>query len=296
MRNKASIYLVSTADRRAGVKRCLNNIAPFDYTGKTIFVKPNFNTADVTPGSTHNDALEELLIGLKAAKPLSVTVGDRSGPADTADVMRKKGIPELCAKLGVSLVNFEQLKPEEWVTFNREDLHWPGGFELPKIVAEADVIVATCCLKTHAFGGVYSASLKLGVGFTPKDFQKLHVDNIRKMIAEINLAYVPDFILLDGVDVFTDGGPMEGKRAKADVMLLGRDRIAIDAVGLAILKHVGSNKEIMETPIFKQEQISRAVELGLGVTGPDEIEIVTDDPESETYAEKIRAILRVEKK
>lgn len=296
MSNKATIYLVSTDDRKEGVRRCLSNIAPLDYTGKTLFVKPNFNTADITPGSSHNDTIEALLIGLKAARPLSITLGDRSGPADTGDVMRQKEMPELCAKYGVKLVNFEELKPDEWVNFNREDLHWPYGFEMPKLVLESDVIIATCCLKTHAFGGVFSSSLKLGIGFTQKDFKTLHTCDIRQMIAEVNLAYKPDFILMDGIDVFTDGGPMEGTRAKADVMLLGRDRIAIDAVGLAILKHVGSNKEIMDTPIFKQEQITRAIELGLGVTGPDEIEIVTADPESEAYAVKIRAILRAENK
>jgi uncharacterized protein (DUF362 family) len=87
---------------------------------------------------------------------------------------------------------------------------------------------------------------------------------------------------------------MEGKRAKGDVMLAGRDRIAIDAVGLAVLKHIGSNRDIMDTPIFKQEQIVRAVELGLGVSGSDQLDIVTDDPESEAYAEKLRAILNAE--
>jgi uncharacterized protein (DUF362 family) len=292
--NKAAIYLVATADRKEGVRRCLKYIGPLDYSDKKVYLKPNFNTADVTPGSTHNDTLEELIIGLKAAKPASVTLGERSGPADAADVFRQKKIPELCEKYGVSLVNFEELKPDDWVTYDRKGLHWPGGFQIPKLVTEMDVVVATCCLKTHGFGGVYSGALKLAVGLTPKDFMKLHGENIRQMIAELNLAYTPDFILNDAIDVFTDGGPMEGKRAKAGVMLIGRDRIAIDAVGLAVLKHIGSNQAIMDTPIFKQEQIARAVELQLGVTGPDQIDIVADDPESEAYAAKLREILSAE--
>jgi uncharacterized protein (DUF362 family) len=110
----------------------------------------------------------------------------------------------------------------------------------------------------------------------------------------VNLAYTPDFILMDGVDVFTDGGPMTGKRASANVMLVGRDRIALDAVGLAVLKSLGSNAAIMGTPIFRQEQIARAVELGLGVDGPDKIEIVTDDPDSRALAGKLLGILRAE--
>lgn len=295
MNNKEKIYLIATDDRKNGVRRCLNHIGPLDYSGKKLYLKPNFNTADITPGSTHNDTLEALIIGLKAANPASMTLGERSGPANAADVFRQKKIPEMCSLHGVDLVNFEELKPEDWVTIDREGLHWPGGFQVPKLVTEMDVVVATCCLKTHGFGGGYSAALKLAVGLTPKDFQKLHGVHIRKMIAEVNLAYTPDFILNDAIDVFTDGGPMEGRRAKANVMLIGRDRIAIDAVGLAVLKHVGSNACIMDTPIFEQEQISRAIELHLGISGPDQIEIVTDDPESEAVAVKLRAILSAEK-
>jgi hypothetical protein len=39
------------------------------------------------------------------------------------------------------------------------------------------------------------------------------------------------------------------------------------------------------------EQIARAVELGLGVTHPDQIELVTSDSDSADFAKRIRAIL-----
>ena len=292
MTDKAKVYLVATTDRSEGVKRCMNFIGPLSYEGKRLLVKPNFNTADICPGSTHNDTLEQLLVGLQSFSPASLAIGERSGPAVATDVFREKKIPELCEKLGVELINFEELSSDEWYTFQQEGLHWPGGLQIPKVVADADAIIATCNLKTHGFGGVFSMSLKLGVGLVPKDFKKLHHSpDMRKMIAEINLAYKPDFVLMDGIDVFTDGGPMEGTRKKGNVMLISKDRIAIDAVGLTILKHLGSNQNIMETPIFLQEQVARAVELGLGVTNPDEIEIVTDDAESASYASHLREIL-----
>ncbi len=43
--------------------------------------------------------------------------------------------------------------------------------------------------------------------------------------------------------------------------------------------------------MFEQEQIRRAVELGLGVKSPDEIELITTDHESEALAGKVRDIL-----
>jgi hypothetical protein len=59
----------------------------------------------------------------------------------------------------------------------------------------------------------------------------------------------------------------------------GADRAQAPAVGLAILKDLGSNDAIMGTPLFAQEQMARAVEVGLGAAGPDEIEMASDDAE-----------------
>jgi uncharacterized protein (DUF362 family) len=111
------------------------------------------------------------------------------------------------------------------------------------------------------------------------------------MIAEINTGYKPAIIVMDGVEAFVDGGPSQGKKVAANVFVGGTDRVAVDAVGLAILKELGSNAAIMEKKIFEQEQIQRAVELGLGVASPDRIELVTGDPASRAYAAKIQARL-----
>jgi uncharacterized protein (DUF362 family) len=140
-------------------------------------------------------------------------------------------------------------------------------------------------------------SLKLSVGFTHKnDMPELHGEvsgNMRKMIAEINQIYSPSLIIMDGMEVFVDGGPMTGNKKKAGVIIAGTDRVAIDAVGLAVLKSLGANRQIMDTKIFSQEQIARAVELGLGIAGPDQIEIVTDN-QGKQYAEQLMEILRKE--
>jgi hypothetical protein len=39
----------------------------------------------------------------------------------------------------------------------------------------------------------------------------------RKLIAEINAPFKPDFVVLDGIDAFVDGGPATGKRAQGNV-------------------------------------------------------------------------------
>ncbi len=47
----------------------------------------------------------------------------------------------------------------------------------------------------------------------------------------------------------------------------------------------------MGTKIFQQEQIQRAVEVGLGISSPNQIELVAPDDASREYNKTLSAIL-----
>jgi uncharacterized protein (DUF362 family) len=294
---KTKVALIKGSDRTAGVQRAVRALGINPVAGKKVLLKPNFNTADPFPASTHNDTLTALIVELQSMGAGRITIGERCGPPDTADVLRDKDIYNLGRILDVDLINFEELPADQWIRVRPEKSHWQDGFLVAKPVLDAECVVSTCCLKTHRYGGVFTMSLKLSVGITHKDdMSELHGEvsgNMRKMIAEINQAYSPALIVMDGMEVFVDGGPMTGNRKRADVIIAGTDRVAIDAVGLAVLKSLGANPQIMNTKIFKQEQIARAVELGLGVAGSDQIEIVADE-RGKLYAEELMQILQKE--
>jgi len=286
--------LIKTSDRAVGVRKSIDLLGINPVKGRQVLLKPNFNTADAYPGSTHNDTLINLIKHLKEMGATSITLGERCGPGSTARVLKEKGIPEICREHGVKLINFEDLPEDQWVHVKPENSHWNDGFYIARPVLDAECVVSTCCLKTHGYGGVFTMSLKLSIGVVHKrNMSELHGSfrSMRKMIAEVNQAYKPSLIVIDAIEAFVDGGPMQGERKRTDVIVAGTDRIAIDAVGLAILKDLGSNDAIMGKKIFEQEQISRAVELGLGISRPEDIEIVTGDDASRTYAEKLKEIL-----
>lgn len=291
---RAVVSLVKTDSRKDGVRKTIELLKIPGFLGRKILLKPNFNSSATAPGSTHNDTLEQLVMELRILGAGQITVGERSGPAGTDRVMKEKGIERLTDRLGVSVINFEELPADGWVQINRPDFHWKHGFRVALPVLEAEEVVSTCCLKTHGFGGIFTMSLKLSVGIASKsDMRELHTSplSMRKMIAEINTCYSPSLILLDGIEAFVDGGPDRGELKQGNCFLAGSNRVAIDAVGLAILKEMGSNRKIMETPVFEQHQIKRAVELGLGVDRPENIEIVTGDRTSEIYAGMLKDIL-----
>ena len=296
----AQVAFVKTKDRAAGVDKALALLELSSMEGKDLFLKPNFNSADAPPGSTHDDTLSAVVRALQAMGAGRITVGDRSGMGDTRSVMQQKGIFRMADELGFETMVFDDLDADGWETMQIEGSHWQKGFAVARPVLEADGVVQTCCLKTHRFGGHFTLSLKNSVGLVAKSVPgdsynymgELHSSpHQRLMIAEVNAAYQPDLILLDGVEAFVDGGPDRGTRVDSQIILASTDRVAIDAVGVAILRYFGTTPDVSRGSIFGQEQIARAVELGLGVESPEQIELVTDDPDSETYAAEIHEIL-----
>lgn len=290
---RSRVALVRTADRKAGVTAALRLLDLRAVKGRKVVIKPNFNSADDAPGSTHNDTLAQLVTELHDLGARGVTLGESSGPPQTRGVMEKKGTFDLAREVRFDIVDYEQLTDRDWVTFPAAGTHWPEGFSLPRLVVDAEYNVSTCCLKTHGFGGVFTMSLKLSVGLTPKTIRRtMHQSpDMRRMIAELNTGYRPELIVLDGVSAFTDGGPSRGELKAGHVMIAGHDRVAVDAVGVAMLKSLGANQGIMTRKIFEQEQIAQAVALKLGVLSPDAIDIVTGDAESRKVADGLTAIL-----
>jgi len=295
--DKSKVALVSTQDRKNGVATSIQALGMNPVKNKDVLIKPNFNTADQTPGSTHNDTLVALVEEIWKMGAKTVSLGERSYPL-TREVMEQKGVIPLMEKLDVNIVDFDELAEKDWVKVDAGDSHWQDGFRVARPILESECMVSTCCLKTHQFGGVFTLSLKNHVGVVPTTrhgydyMRELHSSpHQRKLIAEINAPFKPDLIVLDGLDAFVDGGPATGKLAKGNVFIASPDRVAIDAVGVAILKSLGSNGQIMKSKIFGQEQIARAAELGLGASSPSDIEVIPGDENSSEYRDRVTAIL-----
>ena len=293
----SKVTCIKTEDREKGVKSSIATLGLNPVKNKKVLIKPNFNTADPTPGSTHNDTLMALVDEIWNMGAKSISLGEMSYPP-TQEVLDTKGIVPLLKQKDVHIINFDDLENKDWVEFKPKHSHWENGFRIARPVLETECLISTCCLKTHQFGGVFTLSLKLHVGVVPtfrhgyQYMGELHQSPYQQeMIAEINQPFSPDIIVLDGIDAFTDGGPATGKRVKGNIFLASTDRVAIDAVGVAVLKTIGSNDAIMQRKIFDQKQIARASELGIGVSSPSEIEIISVDQESMKFKAEVAQTL-----
>lgn len=291
---RGPVYVASAEQGRASAISSLLEHFETGFDGQRVAVKANFNSADSFPASTHPETLEQLLDHIGSD---DVVLAERSGMGETPRVLENLGVVDLARERGVAVEILDDVDADRWTREQPTGSHWDDGFLFPDVFADADAVVQTCCLKTHRYGGHFTMALKNSVGMVAKtdptsgyDYMSElhHGGDQRKKIAEINAVYEPAFVLMDGVKAFTAGGPASGELVEPGILLASRDRVAIDAAGVAVLRSFGTTREVGTGPIFDQDQIARAVDLGLGAERPADIDVVPVDGAAEDAVETIR--------
>ena len=294
----SKVYLIRTDDRAAALHSLLKQIDLTGLKGKKIVIKPNFNSDDPFPATTHLDTLKNAIKIVKANSPASITIIERSGMGNTEKILENRGVVALAKKEGIRLINLDKLERKSWVKKGEKGTHWLRGYLVPKVLLEADYVINLPCLKTHRFGGDFTMSLKNNVGAIAKKdgiynyMWELHASpSQRLMIAEINNAIPCSLVVMDGLKAFADLGPDKGKLIEPGVMLLSTDRVAIDAVGVAILRSFGTTPKVSRGSIFELDQIKRAADLGIGARSAEEIELIPLDQASDKISDQIKLFL-----
>jgi len=307
------VAIVKTANREEGVARAVALLGEINFSRKDVFLKCSYNSPDAFPATTHPYALGAMVRMLRGKGAGKVTLVERSGMGRTREVLEKLGVFAALEKLEAPFCLLDELPAEEWRYIAQDRSHWPKGMEFPRFLTQDTCIVQLCNLKTHRFGGRFSASLKNSIGLiakyaaspesglTEKDeknagrgwnyMKDLHSSSYQsEMIAEANQTYSPELIVMDATEVFVSGGPEKGVTAAPEIIAASCDRVAIDAVGFTILKYAGAQ---MSGPgkIFEQPQIKRAVQLNLGARSPEMINVVSDDNAGRLLASRLKELL-----
>jgi uncharacterized protein (DUF362 family) len=296
----SKVVIVKTDDRVEGVRAAMARFDLDQFRDASVAVKANYNSADPFPASTHPDTLRTMAEVLGEAGPASITLAERSGMGDTAHVLETMGVNGLAAGLGMTVVVMDDLDRDGYVHFQPAGSHWKRGFLLARPFADAHKVVQTCCLKTHQYGGHFTMALKNAVGAVAKHdpadgynyMGELHRSPLqRSLIAEISLAFRNDLIVMDAMKAFITGGPHAGREVSPGVIVAGTDPVAVDAVGVAILRMYPTTDAVMAGPVFDQEQIRRAAQLGIGASSPQDIELIPEGAGAETFVDRVREVL-----
>jgi uncharacterized protein (DUF362 family) len=246
--------------------------------GSTVLIRPNANTADLPPGSTNPEVLRGAIRAAKECDPEKIIVAEKSMTTlNTEKVLKELGLWQVAEAEGVDeILTFDQMKRRH--VEPKGAYSWQYGFDVPEFLESIDYMIALPVIKTH-WTATFTMGLKSQISITAdRDRRQLpHGQGwdviFGNMIAESNLVHKPDFYISDATKCFVTEGPNIGTLREPDIVLASSDVIANDAVGLALLKTLGTVPKIRNHSVWAQPQIKRAVELNLGVHSREEITI-----------------------
>ncbi len=283
------------------LQAALELLGPPAVEGKDVYLKANYNSADGFPATTHPETLRLVVQSLRARKCGRIFLAERSGMGSTKTIWSRLEIPALARELDLALIALDELPAGKWRRKDLPESHWKQGIEVPDFLEGEPCVVQICNLKTHRFGGQFSGSLKNSIGLIAKNshegapynyMEELHGSpSQRLMIAEVNQVYQPTLLVMDAMQVFIDGGPEAGELASPEVCLASCDRVALDAVGAALLRHHGARAALGRSLIFELDQIKRAVEIKLGARSGKEVKLLARGTDSENLASLLKGIL-----
>ncbi len=230
--------------------------------GDRVLVKPNYNSPDPPPASTDPSFLRAVLEMLveAGARP---TIGESAGGVwrPTRNVFRQVHVDDLARELGVGLIAFDDADTE-WVRI-RIGGDYLRELVVPRAAYEADKLVYLPCMKTHRLAG-FSGALKLGFGFVaPGQRRGFHAGHLQQKVAEVNLCWQPDLIIMDGRKAFVSGGPNKGQVVEPGLLLASGDLIAVDVEAAKTLLAGGGKNRLPSDP-WQSPQVVTAVKHGLG--------------------------------
>jgi uncharacterized protein (DUF362 family) len=216
-------------------------------------IKVNFITTKTYKTGVTTDPLivEGLIRKAKEVFDQVFVVESDASMTDADKACEVTGMKEVCERNETVFLNLRREKDR--VKLPIPDSETLNQIKVPKIVAESAVINAAK-LKTHRVTGV-SLGMKNMFGLLPEKMKfKYHLRNISKVVVDINTVLKPQFTIIDGFYALEGPGPTSGTPVKMDLLVAGRDVVAVDATACRVMG-------VEPTEIY---HIRRAHEKGLG--------------------------------
>jgi uncharacterized protein (DUF362 family)/Pyruvate/2-oxoacid:ferredoxin oxidoreductase delta subunit len=245
----------------------IGGIEQFVKPGDKVHLKPNLLTAKSPDraATTHPSVVRAVAKIIKEAGA-EITLGD--SPAGITrpieEYWKNTGMEDVAQELDLKLVRFEKSEVAEKNV---------GGtsYFIAKVVAEADVVINLCKMKTHNLV-LYTGAIKNMFGCIPgfrkseyhKQAPKPH--NFAQIIVDVFSAVKPELSIMDGIVAMEGNGPSAGNPKKMGLLFASTDAVALDSVASRLMGF--EDGEIETTEI--------AYQRGLGKKHFSEIEIRGD--------------------
>lgn len=224
---------------------------------KTAVLKPNI-VIPAKPSSaiiTHPSVVEAAINVLEenGFEDKNIIIGEGPGlGADESKVFGVSGYNELATRKNVRIVNLNKAE--------RIELKWKYGIlKVPKIVLEADLYINLPKMKTHG-QTIVTLSMKNQKGvLLNADKKKFHKLGLHDPIVELAKVVTPDLIIVDAIEGMEGEGPLNGKKKRMGLLVIGTNLLEVD---IACCEIMGIEHE-------KVEHIKEGIKQNIGSEKPN---------------------------
>lgn len=278
--DKSLVAIVHGRNVPVMVRRALDllgGIEKLGLKGTRTLVKPNVVSGEPPPATTDPRVVSAVVELVKKAGALSAAVGDMSAvlALPTRPNLERTGMARAAGEAGAELLAFDE---GTWVEVTPPGAEFATQVYVAKAAYEAERLISVPIIKTHRSAS-FSCALKNTVGCVHGKNKPWAYGSAgwEPSVAELNLAVRPHLFVVDGLQSMVAGGPWSGETEPTNVILASGDPIATDVIALALIKAFGRWEPVTAKGVWEQTQIRRAIALGLGARGPEEMELRAED-------------------
>lgn len=197
--------------------------------GDRVLIKPNL-VEPRSPDSgeiTHPRLIEAVARYCLDCGASKVIIGE--GPSyyqpesNLPECFTRTGVSEVAKRLGIPWVLFDE---HGYRTFRDVSAYTPKSFRVTEFAFNCDKLINLPVLKTHYQATVTLAMKNLKGCLKREDKPLFHRRDLSCAVVELNKIVKPSFNIIDAT---------VGKRASTPLLIAGRDVVAVDAVGCALM-------------------------------------------------------------
>jgi len=234
-----------------------------------VVIKPNLCCikGPETGATTDPKVVEGIIRYLKNDFAVSdISIVESDGTQVLADMAFKLlGYERLSKRLNVKLVNLSKS------SFSSKVFHeniFLKKMNIPHIIENADWFISVPKIKTHTMCS-FTATLKNQYGCNPYPRKSIYHKRLHDSIVDLNVAFKPDLVVVDGIVAMEGSGPTDGIPIKMNILIFGRDAVAIDHL---IARIIGINpKRVKYLVEARRRRVGTTNYKTIGVN-PKEIE------------------------
>jgi uncharacterized protein (DUF362 family) len=212
--------------------------------GDVVLIKPNLCTGAKPddPKTTDYRVVATIVAMLKELGPSRIIIAEGGFYGDVFS----KGASALSkydSIQGVELFNFNSCEKKDCYELQPPKSLLGRSLFIPKVLMDADVVIEVPKMKTHFIPqAVVSLTLKNSFGIPSEkiyggygDKSGLHAFPLSEVIIDLNKIRMPDFSVVDGIVGGEGYGPVYNTPVKSEIVIAGRDPVAVDTVALTFM-------------------------------------------------------------